>query len=148
MKNIEQLNLLGAIVTLLFFTSAIGVFIGRLANAPIFGFTMGLIEFFLILPVLYLLFTASAQHRNTLYFVQLLLFILWLIVELLFDYVYKLDFRNTRWIVILYVMLFFSAAGGMLGIGSLAGKGWTLALVILFFVMGILAFVQRAITGM
>lgn len=148
MKKIEQLNLLGAIVTLLFFISAIGVFIGRLANAPTFGFTMGLVEFFLILPVLYLLFTAQAQHRNTLYFVQLLLFILWLVVEFLLDYVYKLDFRNTRWIVIIYVMLFFSAAGGMLGIGSLAGKRWTFALVVLFFVMGILAFIQRAVTGL
>ncbi len=148
MESMKQLNLLGAIVTLLFFTSVIGVFIGRLANAPTFGLYMGLFEFLLIIPVLYLLFTAPSHHRTTLYYVQLLLFIIWLVVELLLDYVYQLDFRSTRWLVIIYVMLFFSAAGGMLGIGSLAGKEWTIALVILFFVMAILAFVQRAITGM
>lgn len=148
MKSIEQLNLLGAIVTLIFFTSAIGVFISRLAKAPTIGFAMGTIEFFLLVPILYLLYKAPAHHRTTLYYVQLILFVIWLVVEFLLDYAYKLDFRNTRWIVILYVTLFFAAAGGMLGIGSLAGKKWTLALVILFFAMGILAFVQRAVTGM
>lgn len=148
MRNIEALNLLGAIVALVFFTTAIGVFISRLAKAPTIGFAMGIIPFFLLVPVLYLLFNAPAHHRDTLYYGQLILLIIWLAVEFLLDYAYLLDFRNTRWMVILYVTLFFAAAGGMLGIGSLAGKYWTIALAILFFTMGILAFVQRAVTGM
>lgn len=148
MRSIKQLNLLGALVTSLFFTSAIGVFISRLIHAPTIGFVAGIIPFFLLIPVIYLLFKAPAYHRNTLYYVQLILFIIWLITEFLLDYAYQLNFRNIRWIVILYVTLFFAAAGGMLGIGALAGKRWTLVLVILFFAMGILAFVQRAVTGM
>lgn len=148
MRSMEKFNLLGAIVTCIFFITAIGVFISRLANAPTIGFAMGIIPFFLLVPVLYLLFKAPEHHRPALYYVQLILFIIWLVVEFLLDYAYRLDFRNTKWIVIPYVTLFFAAAGGMLGVGSLAGRKWLRALVILFFTMGILAFVQRAVTGM
>jgi hypothetical protein len=35
----------------------------------------------------------------------------------------------------------------MIGVASLAGRGWTISAIILFIVAAILAFVQRAITG-
>ena len=49
--------------------------------------------------------------------------------------------------VISFVVLFFAAAGGMLGVAANAGRGWTISGVILFLVMAVLAFVQRAVTG-
>jgi hypothetical protein len=45
-------------------------------------------------------------------------------------------------------MLFFGATGGMLGVASYANRKWKITAVILFFIMGILAFVQRSVTGL
>ena len=42
----------------------------------------------------------------------------------------------------------FAATGGMIGVASLAGAGWAIAAVILFLIMAVLAFVQRAVTGL
>jgi hypothetical protein len=50
--------------------------------------------------------------------------------------------------VIGYVTFFFAATGGMIGVASLASAGWAIAAVILFLVMAVLAFVQRAVTGL
>lgn len=69
-------------------------------------------------------------------------------VELLLDYILKIDFRNVGWMVISYVVLFFAGTGGMLGVAANAGRGWTILAVILFLVMAALAFIQRAVTGM
>jgi hypothetical protein len=72
----------------------------------------------------------------------------WLIVELCLDYIFQIDFRHTRWMVISYVILFFAGTGGMLGVAANAGRGWTISAIILFLVMAALAFVQRVVTGM
>jgi len=74
--------------------------------------------------------------------------LVWLLVELLLDYILKIDFRNVGWMVISYVVLFFAGTGGMLGVAANAGRGWTILAVILFLVMAALAFIQRAVTGM
>jgi len=74
--------------------------------------------------------------------------ILFVIVEFIMDYALKTDFRNTQWMVIPYVMLFFGSTGGMIGVAGQAGKKWTIITVILFVIMAILAFAQRHITGM
>ena len=71
----------------------------------------------------------------------------WIISLFFIDYVYKFDFRETQWMVITYVMFYFAGMGGMIGVASLAGRGWTIISVILFFVAAILAFIQRAVTG-
>ncbi|MCJ7630537.1 MAG: hypothetical protein MUO50_19355 [Longimicrobiales bacterium] len=74
--------------------------------------------------------------------------IVFLILELVLDYVWRVPFRTVRWQAIAYVMLFFGSSGGMLGVASLAGRGWTVAAVTSFLIMAVLAFVQRNITGM
>lgn len=50
--------------------------------------------------------------------------------------------------VISYVTLFFAGAGGMLGVAAYAGRGWSIASIVLFLIMAVLAFVQRKVTGM
>ena len=75
-------------------------------------------------------------------------FMAWLILEALLDHILKVDFRNTRWMVISYVVLFFAGTGGLLGIASNAGRAWKIAAIILFLIMAVLTFVQRAVTGM
>jgi hypothetical protein len=74
--------------------------------------------------------------------------IVFIIVEFLLDWYPKVDFRDNLTIIIPYVMLFFGATGGMIGVASLAGKRWAVITVTSFLIMAVLAFVQRQITGM
>lgn len=144
----RDLDLLGALTAIAFYVSAILVFVFRLARKPQVGFWLGLFEFALAIPLLYLQVRAPAFGRPALYYVQIGLMLLWLAVMLVLDYILQLDFRQTRWMVIGFVMLFFAGSGGMLGIASAAGRGWSLVSIGLFLVMAVLAFVQRKITGM
>jgi len=74
--------------------------------------------------------------------------LVWLAVEFLLDWRPAIEFRQTHWIVIPYVMLSFAGAGGVLGVAALAGRGWTISATVMFLIMGVVAFVQRVMTGM
>jgi len=74
--------------------------------------------------------------------------IVFIIVEFLLDWYPKVDFRDNLTIIIPYVMLFFGATDGMIGVASLAGKRWAVITVASFLIMAVLAFVQRQVTGM
>ena len=146
---LEQINLLGAEITLFYYFSTIMIFVLRLLGKADWGAKLGLVQTLVAIPLAgYLLYTAVQLERTTLYWIQVALFLAFLIVELLVDFVFKIDFRGVRWMVISYVTFFFAASGGMIGVASLAGTGWVIAAVVLFLVMAILAFVQRAVTGM
>ena len=145
---LEKTNLLGAIIAVAFFVSAILVFVFRLLGKPQYGHWIGYFEFLLAIPLIYLLLTAPQLKRPGLYYIQIGALLAWLAVEALLDYILKVDFRNVRWMVISYVVLFFAGAGGMLGLAANAGRGWSILAIVLFFIMAILTFVQRAITGM
>ena len=144
----EKMNLLGAIVAVAIYASAILVFIFRLIGKPQHGHWVGYFEFLLAIPLLFLLLKAPQLKRTPLYYVQIGLMLAWLVVEALLDYILKVNFRNIRWMVISYVVLFFAGTGGMLGVASAAGRGWGIFAIILFLIMAVLAFVQRAVTGM
>jgi hypothetical protein len=98
-------------------------------------------------PLIYLLVMAPKFDRPFLYYIQIGIMLICLIVLFLVDYVFKYDFRQTQWMVISFVVLYFAGMGGMIGIAAQAGRGWIVSAVILFFIAGVLAFVQRAITG-
>ena len=144
---LEKTNLLGAVVALLLYISAIAVFLFRLAGKPQYGHWIGYAEFLLGIPLLYLIWQAPQLQRPILYYIQIGCMLAWLVLEAVLDYVLKIDFRQTRWIVIGYVMLFFAGTGGMLGVASNAGRTWGIVAVLLFLVMTVLSFVQRLITG-
>jgi hypothetical protein len=145
---LEKTNLLGAIVAVTFFVSAILVFIFRLFGKPQYGYWIGYFEFLLAIPLVFLLLKAPHLERPALYYIQIGCMLAWLVVEALLDYILKIDFRNVRWMVISYVVLFFAGTGGMLGVASNAGREWSISAIILFLIMAILTFVQRAVTGM
>jgi len=67
-------------------------------------------------------FTAPQLQRPTLYYIQIGCMLAWLVVEALLDYILKFDFRQVRWMVISYVVLFFAGAGGMLGVAVNVGR--------------------------
>ncbi len=148
MHMLYYTNLLGAVVTIILYVSAILVFVVRLIGKSEIGHWFGSIEFLMAIPMLYLLFKAPELNRPALYYIQIGLMLSWLIAEAFLDYFYKVNFRQVRWIVIVYITLFFAGTGGMLGVAANAGRGWSMITIILFLVMAVLAFVQRVVTGM
>ena len=145
---LEKTNLLGAMIAVSFYVSAILVFIFRLLGKPQYGHWIGYFIFLLAIPLIYLLLKAQQLERPALYYIQICCMLAWLVVEALLDYILKVDFRNIGWMVISYVVLFFAGTGGMLGVAANAGRGWSISAIILFLIMAILTFVQRAVTGM
>jgi hypothetical protein len=146
--NLERLDLLGAVVAHVIFVSSILTFSVRMIFGVGPGHWIGIPILLMAFPLMYLLGTARGAHRPPLYVVQIGTMLLWLLVLFLVDYVVGYDFRQTQWMVIGYVVLYFAGMGGMVGVASLAGKRWMVSAITLFFVAGILAFVQRAVTGL
>jgi hypothetical protein len=146
--KIKRINILGAILANAINLSTILVFIFRLLDKPETAHWIGIITELSIFPLIYLLYTARQFQRRRIYYLWIGLMIVFVIVEFLVDWYPKFDFRDNLSIVIPYVMLFFGATGGMIGVASLAGKRWTLVTLITFLTMFVLAFIQRSVTGM
>jgi hypothetical protein len=143
----ERLNLLGAVVAHVIFISSIITFSGRMLFDLGPGHWIGIPILLMAFPLAYLLIVAGDLGRRPLYYVQVGIMLVWLIALFMIDYVFSYDFRHTQWMVISYVVVYFAGMGGMIGISALAGKAWTRSAVVLFFIAGILGFVQRAVTG-
>jgi hypothetical protein len=143
----ENLDLLGRSAAHVIFISSIITFASRILFKLQPGHWIGIPILLMAFPLGYLLVKAPEYNRPFLYYVQIGVMLVWLIILFLVDYVFKYDFRQTQWMVISYVILYFAGLGGMIGIAALAGRGWGISAVILFFIAAILAFVQRAVTG-
>jgi len=120
--EINRTNLFGAIVANIINTSTISLFTLRLLGKPDIGHWIGILVQLSITPLAYLLYSAKSLKRAKIYYIQISLIIVFIIVEFLLDWYPKIDFRDNLTIIIPYVMLFFGATGGMIGVASLAGK--------------------------
>ena len=145
---INRINLCGAILANVINISTISIFTARLLGRPEIGHWIGIIILFSIVPLFYLLYSAKFLNRARIYYIWIGLMIVFIVLEFLVDWFPKIEFRNNLLIVIPYVMLFFGATGGMIGVASLAGKRWTIVTITSFLIMAVLAFVQRQVTGM
>lgn len=143
----ERLDLIGAITAHVIFLSSIVTFSARMIWRTKPGSWIGIPILLTSIPLIFLLLKAPAFNRPALYYIQIGVMLLWLAVLFIVDYILKINFRETQWMVISFVLLYFAGMGGMIGISALAGRAWTLSAVILFFVAAILAFVQRSLTG-
>ncbi len=141
-------DLFGAVTAQLIYLLTIAIFVVRLLGRPAAGHWIGITLLATAVPLAYLLTTAPRLGRPTLYYIQIGLMLAYLLAEFLLDYALKIEFRQTRWMVICYVTLFFAGTGGMIGVASQAGRPWAISSVVLFLVMAALAFWQRAKTGM
>lgn len=144
---LESLNLIGAVTAQIIFVSSIITFSSRMIFKIAPGHWVGTPLLLMVFPMGYLLIKAPEVNRPFLYYIQAGLMFLFIILLFFIDYIFKYDFRQTQWTVISFVVLYFAAMGGMIGIASLAGRVWTISSVVLFLIAGILAFVQRAVTG-
>jgi hypothetical protein len=146
--DIGRLNLFGAVISIIILVCCIAIFIFRLSHMKTLEYWIGIAFILTAIPLTYLLLNAAKYNRPTIYYIQLGIMITSIIIELLLDYILKVDFRNTHWLVIIYVMFFFAGTGGMIGIASQAGKVYSMITVSLFLIMAFLAFYQRIKTGM
>jgi hypothetical protein len=141
-------SLVGAITANVYMLLIIAVFVSRILGWLEIGRWIGIASSLVLIPLIYLFVIGLKTDRPKIYFVWLVLMILFLFFELIVDDILQVDFRSVNWVVIPYVMFFFAATGGMIGVASQAGKSWAITTVIVFFIMAILAFIQRGITGL
>ncbi|NOY50184.1 MAG: hypothetical protein GXO88_06465 [Chlorobi bacterium] len=146
--DIYKLNLIGAYSAIFVLLTGNLIFVFRLLNQQLAEYWAGIAFMATIIPLAYLLYTSSQYGRSNMYIIQLVTMMGFIIVELLLDYVFKVDFRHTRWTVILYVMFFFAGTGGMIGIAFQAGKSWGILSTLLFLLLSVLAFVQHSKTAL
>jgi hypothetical protein len=146
--DLHSANRLGGIVSLAALGLCILIFLFRLGGMMLVELWLGILFMSTALPFVYLLITARTFQRPAIYHIQLGAILLFILMELLLDYIFMIEFRKVRWMTILYVIFFFAGTGGLIGIASQAGKYWSMIAVILFLLMAFLAFFQRAKTGM
>ncbi len=144
----DKINLIGAFTAATLLILSCLIFIFRLLDQQKVEYWSGMVFMLMALPLIYLLLIANRLDRPTIYFIQLAVMIGFIILELLLDYLFKVDFRNIRWATITYVTFFFAGTGGMIGLAANTGKTWVIISVMLFFIMTALAFIQHAKTGL
>jgi hypothetical protein len=145
--NINKINCFGTYLALLILITNILIFLFRLRGNPRIEYWLGVLFLLTSIPIVFLLLTAKELQRPPIYYIQLGLMLVFIIVEFLLDYFLKVNFRNTRWMVIMYATLFFASTGGMIGIASLSGKIYSIVATMIFLIMAFLAFFQRVKTG-
>ncbi len=111
----------------------IGIFAARVKGMEKLEYYLGIIFVILILPAGYAVFQNLTDNREWWTYVLPLVLILFCLVELLFDYVLKLDFRNTalKWP---YIVSFYAALFGMIGYSFLIGKTYGYIMLVLYFI--------------
>jgi len=141
-------NLIGAITANVYMLLIIAMFAARILGWLEIGRWVGIASSLVLIPLIYLFIVGVKTDRRMIYFVWLTLMILFALFELIVDDILKVDFRSVQRAVVPYVMFFFAATGGMIGVAAQAGKPWSIVTSVVFLIMAVLAFVQRGITGL
>ena len=141
-------DLVGAITANVYMLLIIAVFIARILGLLEISRWIGFTSSLVIFPLLYLFVVGLRTSRRKIYFAWLALMILFVLFELIVDQILRVDLRSQQSSVVPYVMFFFAATGGMIGVASQAGKAWTITTVTIFLIMAVMSFVQRGITGL
>jgi hypothetical protein len=141
-------NLIGAITANVYMLLIIAMFAARILGWLEIGRWVGIASSLVLIPLIYLFIVGFKTDRRMIYFLWLTLMILFALFELIVDDILKVDFRSVQLAVVPYVMFFFAATGGMIGVAAQAGKPWSIVTSVVFLIMAVLAFVQRGITGL
>lgn len=144
----KDIYLLGALISVATILLCILIFISRMCGYQETEYWLGIILVLSFFPLVYLYRKGIEFNEPRIYFIQIGTMLGFLLVELLLDYILVYPFREVKWMLIVYVMLFFGGTGGMIGIASKAGKIWSILTILLYLNMVALAFMQHAKTGM
>jgi hypothetical protein len=147
-QKIRADNLIGAITANVYMLLVIAVFVARMLGQLEIGRWIGLVSTLALIPVAHLFVAGLHTNRRRIYFMWLSIMALFLLFELVVDHVLSIDFRSVRWAIVPYVMFFFGATGGMIGVAAQAGKSWTTLTSLIFLTMAALAFIQHSTTGL
>jgi hypothetical protein len=139
LESKDNINLLGSIIANLNNVFLIGIFLARIYKYQTIEYWLGLLFISSFIPLMLMLAKAFEMNRPLIYLIQLILMLSFICLELLLDYILKIDFRQNRNILIPYITLFYASFGGMIGIASQAGKPWSIITIITFFVMTFLS---------
>lgn len=145
--TVRTANLIGAITANVYMLLVIALFIARMLGQLEIGQWIGLASTVALIPLFYLFVVGLRTDRHRIYFIWVGLIISFLLFELIVDHIFRFDFRSVQWAVVPYVMFFFGATGGMIGVAGQAGKPWAIVTTLTFLIMGTLAFIQRSMTG-
>lgn len=99
----------------------IGIFLSRPKGHQKIEYILGLFVVAMILPVGLAIVLNILGKREWWTVILPAILVLFLAVELLFDYILKLNFRKTRWLWP-YLLLYYSAMMAMIGYSFLIGK--------------------------
>jgi len=141
-------DLVGAMTANVYMLMIIAVFVARILGLFEISRWIGFASCLVIFPLLYLFAVGLGTGRRKLYFAWLALMVLFALFELVVDQILMIDIRSARWTVVPYVVFFFAATGGMIGVAAQAGRAWSISTSMVFIAMAVLAFVQRAMTGL
>ena len=141
-------DLVGAITADAYMILIIVMFVARILGWLEIGRWVGLASSLVLIPLVYLFIVGLKTDRQAIYFVWLALMILFALFELIVDDILRVDLRSVQRVVIPYVMFFFAATGGMIGVAAQAGRPWSIVTSVIFLIMAALAFIQRSVTGM
>lgn len=147
MNQMQISNIIGALVAVSINTLLIFLFLSRLKNMPRAEYCLGIMIIFNVLPLTYLLIQSFREKRPALYFIQIALMLAFLVAESVLDYILKIEFRQQAEFAVPYIVLFFAATGGMLGVARYAGRKWMWAASLSFLIMTALSLYQRQVTG-
>jgi CDP-diglyceride synthetase len=101
----------------------VGIFLSRPRGLDKAEYMLGLIMVALILPVGFAVLLNALRKREWWTIVLPLLLIVFLVIELLFDYILKLDFRSTA-LLWPYLLVFYAALMAMVGYSFLVKKSF------------------------
>ena len=145
--EITKINTIGACTAIAILLLCSLIFIFRITGHHKTAYSLAVIFITMALPLAFLLTKASQFQRPPIYYIQISLMLLFILTELFLDYIFQMEFRSISWLKITYVMIFFGATGGMIGIAALEGRIWMSFAVFLFLAMTALAFIQHYFTG-
>ena len=130
-------NLFNLLVTAIFFSRPLGL--RRLEH------WLGLINVALALPVGAAVVLNALARREWWTIVLPALLLAYLLLELLLDYILKLEFRKTR-LLGPYLLLYYAAQMGMIGYAFLVSEPWGFVTLVTYFVcLGATAYSYRKV---
>jgi CDP-diglyceride synthetase len=143
--SIQQIDLVVVVWTNLFNLIIVGLMLSRHPGWKKFEYYIGLLNIALILPlgIAVLFNTLNGRQWWTILLPGLL--ILYLLVELLLDYVFKFPFRQTRWLGP-YLGLFYLAQWMMIGYAFAAARRYGFITLLTYFIsLGATAYSYRKV---
>ena len=117
----QVVNFCVIMIANLFNLSMIAIMLSRPKGWARFEHYLGLLSIFLMIPLGLCVIYYGINEAQWWIIVLPGLLIIFLLVELILDYILKLEFRQTRWLGS-YLLLFYAAQWGMIGFGFLVGQ--------------------------